>query len=202
MMSAFTVLVTTRIWQLAAVNLMTLCLIIFGLGVFGLAPAFVAALWAVGRLDEISVADLARGMWRQFRAEFWRANCIVGLPLAAIVFAAWSATYFSGLIGALMITVAVMAALHAVAALITLAQMSGGLRDGWANAATALRLAPYRLLLCVMLIPLIAIAVAWQPPLGLYFALSVWALATHLIVQPGLASAIPTPTFSKTEVLP
>lgn len=202
MMSAFTVLLTTRIWQLAAINLMTLCLIICGLGVFGFAPALVAALWAVGRLEEMSVADLARGMWRQFAAEFWRANCIVGLPLAVIVFAAWLATYFSGLIGALIVTVAVMAALHAVAALITLAQMSGGLRDGWANAATALRLAPYRLLACVMLIPLIAIAVVWQPPLGLYFALSVWALATHLIVQPGLRSAMPNPRFPRTEVLP
>lgn len=200
MMSAFIALLTTRIWQLAAINLMTLCLIVCGFGLFGLAPALVAAFWAVARLDQMSVSELARGMWRQFRAEFWRANCIVGLPFAMTVLAARLATVFSGLIGALVVTFAVMIALHAVAALITLSQMAGNTRDGWANATTALRLAPYRLLACVMLIPAIAVAVVWQPPLGLYFALSLWALAAHLIVQPGLASAMPSPTFSKTEV--
>lgn len=200
MVSAFTVLLTTRIWQLAAINLMASCLMICGLGVFGLAPALVAVLWAVARLDEMNVAELVRGMWQQFRTEFWRANIIVGLPFAVIVITAWLATFSSGLIGALVVTLAVMIALYVVAALVTLSQMSGNLRDGWANAATALRLSPYRLLLSVMLIPPVVIAVAWQPPLGLYFALSFWALATHLIVQPGLASAMPPPTFSKTEV--
>jgi uncharacterized membrane protein YesL len=201
-MSAFTVLVTTRIWQLAAINLMGLGLIVLGLGVFGIAPAMVACLWAVDRIEDHSAGSLVRGIWVQARQEALRSNLVAGPYLLATA-GQIALAFGGGMLAPLWVAGAAISAAFAVAALVTLARMSGTASDARANAACAFQLAPYRLLVVTAALPAIALVVVWQPLVGLYFALSGWALFTNLLVLPGLASAIPNsaPNSTNTEAL-
>lgn len=197
-LSSLTVSVTTRVTQLAAINLTALLVCVAGLGVFGLGPAMVASFWAVARLEERSASDLMRGMIAEAWSEALRANILL-LPVFALVavlagVALLAAGPFAGVVAAL----AVLVAAFALALAMTLATLRGGLADGWINAITALALVPYRLLVSLLAMPFVLLIAAWQPPLGLFFGLSAWAWLVHLIVTPGLASAIP----NKTEVRP
>lgn len=200
-LSSFTVLATTRIAQLATVNLVGLGLCLLGLGIFGIAPALTACLWATARLEQNGMGELARGMWGQYRAEFVRANGVAGLGLAAALCLLGAAMVAPAIFAAVLVAAAVMAAIYTVAALVTLAALSGSFSDGYANALTAVALAPYRLLFSVFLLPFFALGSCLQPLLGIYFAMSVWALLTNLATGPGLASAQPNKNPSK-EVQP
>lgn len=196
-LSSFTVLVTTRIAQLATINLVFLGLLFLGLGIFGVAPALTACLWATARLERNGMGELARGMWCQYRAEFVRANVVIGPGLAAAICLLGSAMVLPAIFAPVLVAAAVMAAIYTVAALVTLAAFSGSVADGYANALTAVALAPYRLLFSVFLLPVFALGSYLQPLLAFYFALSVWALIINLAIGPGLTSAQPIKNPSK-----
>jgi hypothetical protein len=155
-----------------------------------LPPALAATLWAVGRLDR-SAGDLARGMWGHWRGDFLRAN-LTAMPPMIVALLALAATPFAGLLAALLLPIAILSAAYALAALTTLARLSGSAADARANAGFAFALAPYRHIAALMLVPATLI-VAWhQPLIGLYFGLSVPCLIAHSLIAPALAQAMPS----------
>lgn len=190
-MSGFVFTATTRIWHLCAINLVTLALIALGLGLFGLAPALVACLWAARRSGEETAGTLAAGMWRQYRSEFVAANALF-LPQAAAV---TLLLLFGPALGAPAMAVAfalsVLLVAHMLAGLLVQSRIAGSLGDHWANARLAFMLAPYRLIAVLMLMPVFALIVWWQPLPGLYFGLSVPAWLACRIVLPALECAEP-----------
>lgn len=201
-MQDFVVLITTRIWQLAAINLMTVGLIILGLGFAGLAPALIASLWATCRLQDAPASVLLAGMWQQYKREWLTANlCVLPLLVLASALAAL-ALYLGGIPGAVLLALSTLVCLQAFACLLVMANLSGTVSDAFANATTAMALAPYRIMLAVVLLPAIVLVSFWQPLAGFYFALSGWAMLATIIVKPGIESSFPTAAkpFSETEV--
>ncbi|WP_187298176.1 YesL family protein [Jannaschia donghaensis] len=177
---------------MAAINLTALGLTLIGGLILGVVPAIVAAFWAVGRLDR-PAADLARGMWDEWRAEFLRSN-IVALPPLVAAIAALMAMPFGGVVAGLLLLVAILSAAYALAALQMLAQVDGTAGDARANAALAFALAPWRHVLATALVPA-ALIIGWsQPPLALWFGLSVPCLLARSFINPALVVALPTET--------
>lgn len=181
--------ICTRIWQLCAINLTALVLTLAGGIGLGLAPALAATLWATDRLDR-SAGDLARGMWQQWRGDFARAN-LTAMPPMLLALVALIAAPFAGLAAALLLPLAILSAAWTLAALTTLARLSGTAADARANASLAFALAPWRHIAALALVPA-TLWLAWQQPLlGLYFGLSIPCLVANALIAPALASALP-----------
>lgn len=194
MMQGFIVTVTTRIWQLAAINLFAIVLCGLGLGVFGIAPALTAAFWAVARLEDERTGPLIRGMWAQYRAEFLRTNLLAAPHIAAVTGLFWIGLIGGGLIGGLLMALAVMVLVHLLSGLFAISRLSGTLADGFANARLGVALAPYGTLLALAGFVFGVWVTVQQPLIGLYFGLSGFAWLTHLLVAPALSHTMPTPT--------
>ena len=94
------------------------------------------------------------------------------------------------MVAGVLLPVAVLSAAYALAALHTIASQSGTTADARANATLAFALAPWRHVLATALVPA-ALAVAWhQPPLALWFGLSVPCLMAQAFLAPALAAAL------------
>lgn len=192
MMNGFIVTATTRIWQLAAINLFALVLCILGLGVFGFAPAFSSALWATARLDDHRVGEIVPQMWTQYRAEFVRTNLFAWPHIALIYALLWLAVVGGGLLGGVLFAFAFIVAAHLLAGLFAVSRLTGSLGDTFSNARLGLALAPYGHLIALACAPLMVWAAWQQPLLGVYFGLSGFAWLTNALVAPTLRCAMPT----------
>lgn len=192
-MQNFIVVSTTRIWQLAAINLATIGLIILGLGAFGVAPALSATLWATARMPTQTAGQLVSGMWREYRREFINANlsALPFLALAAMLLV--GAFLVGGVFGAVILTLAVMAAIQFVATLFVISRLSARSVDTFTNAKCAVAMAPYRLLGALLLAAIAVLISLWQPLLGVYFGFSAWAAVTNLIAYPAIAAGFLSP---------
>ena len=190
-MNGFVFTLTTRIWQLVAINLTALGLILAGLGLLGLAPALAATLWATARLDRLTAGQLARGMWAEYRAEFATGNLVV-LPL---LFAAGGALTLALVLpviaSAFLMPLALMLAGFALAALVTLSKLKGTAKDALANARTGFGMAPLRHVGLALLAPLALWAASQQPLLALYFGVSIPCMLINRALAPALAAAMP-----------
>lgn len=193
-MQGFIVTATTRIWQLAAINLFAAVLCIVGFGVFGIAPAITATLWATARLEDTRVGELIPAMWRQFRAEFVRANLVVWPHVTLMVALVWLGLIGGGVLAGLLFAFAIMVAAHLLAGLFAISQLSGTTGDAFANARLGLALAPYGYLIALACAPALIWAAWQQPLLGVYFGLSGFAWLINALVAPALRCAMPTPT--------
>lgn len=190
MMKSFVTVSCMRLWQFCAINLTALALTLLGGVVFGLTPALSAALWATDRLDR-SAGDLCCGMWDQWRGDFLRCN-LTATPPMLVAAIAIAAAPLAGLAAVVLVPLGVLCASYTVAALVTLARLSGSFADARANAALAFALAPYRSIGALLLLPA-AITVTWyQPLIGFYFGISVPCFLTKALIAPALAPAIPS----------
>ncbi|WP_238475521.1 DUF624 domain-containing protein [Rhodophyticola sp. CCM32] len=190
-MQGFVVLFTTRIWQMTAINLVTIGLALAGLGLFGFAPALAACLWATRRIEDETVAQIVPGMWREYRREFLTLNAFA-LPhyIAFAVIGALLAM-ITGIATSLLLTALVFVALSLLAGIVVKSCLSGGIADTFVNAKWAMALAPYRLLLSLAVLPVLILVTAWQPLVGLYFGLSAWAVLISGFVIPGIEAGFP-----------
>ena len=183
---------TTRIWQLAAINLTGLALTLAGLGLFGAAPALAATLWATARLDSLTAGQLARGMWREWHGEFVTANA-AALPPLLVVFGSLALALVLPMIASVVLMpIAVIAAGFALAALCAVSRLSGTAADALANARTGFALAPLRHVVLPMTAPFLVWVASQQPLLALYFGLSVPCFLVHRMLEGALAPAMPS----------
>lgn len=190
-MSGFVVTLTTRLWQLAAINLAALGLTVLGLGLLGLAPALVAALWATARLDRLTAGELMRGMWQQYRSEFATAN-LSALPVLAVVAGTLAlALVLPVIASAFLLPAALLMSGFALATLLVVAKLRGGAGDALANARAGFGLAPLRHVALAPLLPLALWAGAQQPLILVYFGLSIPCLLINRTLAPALAAAMP-----------
>lgn len=191
-MGAFVFTLTTRIWQLAAINLTALGLTLLGGVVLGLAPALAATLWATARMDEMAAGQLARGMWREYRAEFATANCAV-LPLGLVVLGSLVLTLVLPMPALIvLLPLAWIAAAHALATLFAISRLDGTATDALANARIGFAQAPMSHLIPVLALPFVAWLGFHQPLLALYFGVSAPCLFTNTLLAGALASAMPS----------
>jgi len=191
-MSSVVFTLSTRIWQLAVINLVALGLILLGLGMLGLAPALAATLWATTRTEEMTAGQLARGMWRQYQSEFVTANLTV-LPLALVVAGCLVLALVLPMPALIvLLPLAWLAAAHALAALHAISRMRGNAMDALANARLGVSHAPMVHLLAVLALPVVLWAAAQQPLVALYFGASVPSFLITPILGGALASAMPS----------
>lgn len=190
-MNGFVFTLTTRLWQLVAINLTALGLSVVGLGLFGLAPALAATLWATARLDRLTVGQLARGMWAEYRAEFARANLIALPILIATGGALLLALVLPVIATAFLLPLALMLAGFALATLHAISKLSGTAGDALANARTGFGMAPLLHICLTLTVPLTLWAATQQPLLALYFGISIPCLLINRALAPALAAAMP-----------
>jgi len=189
MMHRATLAFCHTVWRLAAINLMTIALIVAGAGVFGAAPALCACCWAVSRRDARTPGQLAVGMWRQWRAEFVRANLALW-PLAGVTVAvllAGSRADGSSPALALAILVTVLSLQFALATGYGISQREGGVVDALGNGARLLAASPLRLLALLAVIAVLGLVAIWQPLFALYGLLSVAARAAVALLGDAFA---------------
>ncbi len=191
MMAPLVFTLTTRIWQLAAINLTALGLIVLGLGIFGLAPACAATFWGVARLNELSAGQLSKGMWREYRAEFMTANVVV-LPMLLVCVACLAMALLLPMLALLvLLPLAWFAAAYALSCLFAISCLRGSITDALSNAYTAFWQAPLRLLALVVVLPAVGLLAGKSPLLFVYFGLSAPAFFTCHLLSGALASAMP-----------
>lgn len=190
-MNGFVFTLTTRLWQLVAINLTALGLTVVGLGLFGLAPALAATLWATARLDRLTAGQLARGMWAEYRSEFVTGNLVVLPVLLAAGGALILALVLPVIASAFLLPLALMLAGFALAALVALSKLKGTASDALANARTGFRMAPLRHVGLALLAPIALWAASQQPLLALYFGISIPCFLINRALAPALAAAMP-----------
>lgn len=182
---------TTRIWQLAAINLTALGLSLLGLGILGLAPALASTLWAVARLDEMSAGQLTRGMWHEFRAEFSTANLAV-MPMTLVCLGSLTLALVLPIPALIiLLPLAWISAGYALAALHAISCLQGSAVDALNNARIGFTQAPLRHLVLVLVPPSVCLLAVQAPLLILYFGLSAPALLIHTSLGAAIASAMP-----------
>ena len=191
-MGPFVFSLTTRVWQLAAINLVALGLMALGLGLLGAAPALAATLWAAGRTDDLTAGQLSRGMWREYRAEFVTANLAV-LPLALVALGSLALALVLPMLALIvLLPLAWIAAGYALAALFAISRLSGTATDALANARTGFSQAPMSHLIPVLAVPLVIWIASRQPLVALYFGLSAPCFFINTLLAGALASAMPS----------
>jgi len=185
-----TLAVCHTVWRFTAINLMTWMLVLAGAVVLGTAPALAACCWAVSRRDDRSVAQLAAGMWQQWRAEFVRANLAL-LPVVAVSITAWtSAPHVEGPMLAAVLVIAVLSLQFALATVYAISQVEGGVTDALGNACRLFLGAPLRLFALLAIVAVLCPIAIAQPLLALYGLLSVAARAAVALLGP----ACPVPS--------
>lgn len=173
MMQGVTVSFCNAVWRFAAVNLMCLMLILAGGVLLGAGPALVACLWAMSRTRDRSVRRICRGMWREWRKEFFRTN-MAFLPVAvALALLVFIMPLVQGVSLALVIGLTMLSAQLALAVLYVVSQLRCSLPDTLINSARMLLAVPIRLLAATLAFPTALLITVWQPLFGLYGAFSV-----------------------------
>ncbi|WP_417522840.1 DUF624 domain-containing protein [Marinovum sp.] len=191
-MGPFIFTLTTRVWQLAAINLTALGLTLLGGGLLGLAPALAATLWATARMNTLTAGQLARGMWREYRAEFATANLAVW-PLALVVLGSLTLALVLPMLALIvLLPLAWIAAGYALAAVYAISRLSGSATDALANARIGFSQAPMSHLIPVLALPFVAWVASHQPLVALYFGLSAPCLFINTLLAGALASAMPS----------
>jgi len=182
------------VWRYASLNLMAIALIVAGAGVLGVAPALAACCWAVSRDDERAPGQLVAGMWRQWRAEFFRANLAL-LPVAGVTaLALLVASRTGGPVLALSIGVAVLSLQFALAIVYGISQRQGGVAEAFGNGARLFIACPLRLLGLLIAIAMLCLIAIWQPLFAIYGLLSVTARAAVVLLGSAFAQPIEAAT--------
>jgi|GEM_PF-1218071 len=186
------------VWRYAAINLMTIALILAGAGVFGAAPALCAGCWAISRRDARNPGQLAAGMWRQWRAEFVRANLalwpLAGVTVAALLVASRAGGSSPAVASA--IVVALLSLQFALATGYGISQREGGVVDAFGNGARLFMASPWRLLALLAILMALGLVAIWQPLFALYGLLSVSARAAVALLGDAFASPVETAAAS------
>lgn len=177
MMQQYTVSVCNTVWRFAAVNLMTIALVIAGGGLFGASPAFAACLWAMSRSNELTTGQICRGMWHEWRAEFVRTNLVVLPVVSALTLLVIAIPFVHGFVLAALIVMILLASQLTLSALYVVSQVRCSVSDTFYNTTRVLMLAPARLLAALVIIPTLMIITISQPLFGLYgfFSVSAWS---------------------------
>lgn len=173
---------TSRICQMAVINLTAWVLIVLGLGFLGLAPALSACLYATKQPHNGNYRGLVATMWSEYCKEFWRAN-LLALPLFAVLFSLFHLASFidgTGFIAILVISLFITG--FTLATLIAISRYNTTMSDTLHNAMTSYLSNPHCYLLAICTIPLF-LWLTWQQHLfGVYFGFSTYCLlANHLI---------------------
>lgn len=166
MMQTATITTCNTIWRYCAVNLTALGLSILGLMVLGVAPAIASAYWAMSR-PELSVDQLCRGMVREWRAEFLRANFLAA-PFGLFILA-WGVSPIATAVPLPLLLLAAMFALQwTLAALFAVSLARASLTDTVINTGLLLGARPFRMFLVTLSLIGLAILATWQPLMVLY----------------------------------